>query len=279
MAVVFCLILVKPWKLQWRPVRARDAQVAPGAVLSSRGPQLPLSPRPRPEERPDDQSTDTLDGSGRGATDNESTARAGVSQNQNDGIFLVTDPRTLLVGYGDSQGHEVIPPRFEWGGPFINGRAKVELGGQFGFVDRDGHLVVPTQFDSIFDYVHGVAVAMKDGWYFFIDEAGRPISNERFDYAWPHSADGLALVKRDGLFGYVDGRGQLVVPTVLEETFGFTEGLAVAKVRGLYGFLDRAGRFVVEPQYDYAWPVASGSATVRKNREIISIDLSAYTDH
>lgn len=267
--VVF-LMLLKPWRLRWTVERslpqpiviAQDASTSPISKLTEKIKSISA-------EVPKEEGAQ-LDG-------------AFVEEPASVGIDPViyrasyTDASNFLVGYKDAAGTVVIPPRFEWGGHFEDGRAKVEFEGRFGMIDKDGQFVVPPEYETIFDFVDGVAVAQKDGYFFFIDSTGRPISDERFDYAWPHK-DGLALVKRDGRFGYADSTGQLVVPTILEETFGFNEGLAVAKVGGQFGLIDRRGRFAVMPQYDYAWPVEKGSVLVRKNGETFALDVSSFTE-
>lgn len=269
--IVVFLLVVRPWKLRWTVERAlpEPVVISQDASLSRVEPLLknvrPVAKRALEELRPQATVTTAAKPAAKGAID-QSVFRASF-----------TDSTNFLVGYKDSSGVVVIPARFEWGGSFENGLAKVEQDGKFGVIDLNGQYVIAPEFESIFDFVDGIAVAQKDGWFFFIDQTGRPVSDDRFDYAWPHK-DGMALVKKDGLFGYADAQGRLAVAPTLEETFGYNEGLAVAKVNGQYGLIDRRGRFAVMPQYDYAWPVDRGSALVRKNGETTTIDVSRFTE-
>lgn len=271
-ALFVCVLMIRPWRLRWTVDRdlpqpvvvSQDASTSPIANLTRK---IKTISADVPNE-----AGSARDGAGLG--DPIETA-GGIDPAVYRASY--TDAANFLVGYKDSSGAVVIAPRFDWGGPFEDGLAKVELEGRFGIIDKDGQFVVPAEYESIFDFVDGIAVAQKDGWFFFIDKTGRPISDERFDYAWPHK-DGMALVKRDSFFGYCDMTGRLVIPINLEETFGFNEGLAVAKMNGLFGLIDKRGRFAVTPQYDYAWPVEKGSVLVRKNGETFSIDVSAFSE-
>ncbi|MEK7356339.1 MAG: WG repeat-containing protein [Bdellovibrionota bacterium] len=273
--VLFALVMVvKPWRLRWTVERdlpapveiSRDASTSPISALTQTIKSISASGPSEEGSRNDGAAFPATSGKNPISAIDPELFRAAY-----------TDAANFMVGYKDAAGNTAIPPRFDWGGSFENGLAKVEYDGRFGIIDQNGQFVVPPEFDSIFDYVDGIAVAQKDGWFFFIDQSGRPVSDERFDYAWPHK-DGLALVKKDSRFGYADMRGQLVIPVVLEETFGFNEGLAVAKVNELFGLIDKRGRFVVSPQYDYAWPVEKGTCLVRRNGETFSIDVSQFTE-
>lgn len=67
------------------------------------------------------------------------------------------------------------------------------------------------------------------------------------------SADSQAAVYPllvEGMYGLVDGQGQLVLPPELEDIREFTtEKWVPAKKGGLWGFIDRTGQFVVPPGY------------------------------
>ncbi|MES2965822.1 MAG: WG repeat-containing protein [Bdellovibrionota bacterium] len=270
-ALVVLVMLFKPWNLRWKVERGLPQPVV---ILSQDASTSPIKTLTR-----------SIESISVEVPKEEGSARDGAFTEENPVSAIdpklfrasYTDSSNFMVGYKDAAGAVAIQPRFEWGGPFEEGKAKVEFEGRFGIIDKDGQFVVAPEYESIFDFVDGIAVAQKDGWFFFIDTTGRPVSDERFDYAWPHK-EGLALVKRDGRFGYADATGQLVVATNLEETFGFNEGLAVAKVGGLFGLIDKRGRWAVTPQYDYAWPVEKGSVLVRKNGETSAIDVSSFTE-
>lgn len=84
--------------------------------------------------------------------------------------------------------------------------------------------------------------------------------------------EGLAAVKKDGKWGYIDTTGQVVVPVQYDDIASFREGLAKVKKDGKYGFVDKTGQVVIPLQYDYAWSFSEGLATVKKNGKIGYID-------
>ena len=57
-------------------------------------------------------------------------------------------------------------------------------------------------------------------------------------------------VRRDGLTGYADTRGKVVIEPVFDEAGDFAEGRAKVKVNGRMGLIDKAGRWVIQPRYE-----------------------------
>ncbi|MDR1871416.1 MAG: WG repeat-containing protein [Deltaproteobacteria bacterium] len=62
---------------------------------------------------------------------------------------------------------------------------------------------------------------------------------------------GRAKVKKGGKFGFVDPKGQLVIPYQYEMANDFTAlGLALVKIKGFWGVINEKGRYVIQPTYD-----------------------------
>src|SRR5688572_22630095 len=64
---------------------------------------------------------------------------------------------------------------------------------------------------------------------------------------------GLFVVTVDGRAGYINRKGDVVIPPQFDRAYGFTERLAVVQVGNRLGFIDERGRFVINPQYDDAF--------------------------
>jgi hypothetical protein len=57
--------------------------------------------------------------------------------------------------------------------------------------------------------------------------------------------DGLAVVKKDGAYGFIDRSGTLVISAQYKEVSEFADGLAGTRVKdGAWGFIDTQGRMV-----------------------------------
>ncbi|MFH1875804.1 MAG: WG repeat-containing protein [Candidatus Omnitrophota bacterium] len=132
------------------------------------------------------------------------------------------------IGYIDSMGAFVVPPRFDDARPFSEGLAAVKIGTQWGYIDERGTMLITPMYDAAGDF-----------------------SEQR------------AVIERNGKYGYIDQKGTVVVePQFFEEAFPFSCGRALIKMNGQYGFIDSAGTFVIEPRFDEAFPFQEGMATV-----------------
>ncbi len=77
----------------------------------------------------------------------------------------------------------------------------------------------------------------------------------------------IALIKKDGKFGFINDKGKYIAEPIYEEAFSFSENFAPVMVDGKWGFIDKSGQMVIEPQYDYANWFWEGLAAVKKGEK------------
>lgn len=80
------------------------------------------------------------------------------------------------------------------------------------------------------------------------------------------SDDGhLFPVKRENLAGFIDIKGDVIIPLQFAEVGEFSEGLAAAQdvESGKWGYIDRIGTFIIAPQFRTAGFFSEGLAGVR----------------
>lgn len=75
----------------------------------------------------------------------------------------------------------------------------------------------------------------------------------RFERALPFS-EGLAAVSLKGRFGYIDGRGEIVIEPKFDLAGNFHQGLAEVLIGDKTGVIDRTGEIVVPPMFQRAVP-------------------------
>ncbi|MDR0954646.1 MAG: WG repeat-containing protein [Rikenellaceae bacterium] len=99
----------------------------------------------------------------------------------------------------------------------------------------------------------------------------------QFDNAFNFS-EGLARVKINDKYGYIDQAGREVIAPKYDEARGFSEGLALVIINGKWGYIDKTGRKVIAPKYDDAWVFFEGLAAVKINDEWGYNDKWGYID-
>jgi len=97
---------------------------------------------------------------------------------------------------------------------------------------------------------NGLAKVNKDGKWGFVNLKGEEVIPLLFDAVGEFDY-GLVAVKSNGLWGYFNAQGQPVVQPAYDEVAGsWNEGLSAVKANGKWGFIDPQGNAVVEPRYD-----------------------------
>jgi len=153
-----------------------------------------------------------------------------------EGLVLVA--RDGKYGFLNGKGKEVIPCIYDHASLFSQGRASVALGGKWGIIDTDGKTILPIQYDN---------------------------SGYRSEAYIFH--DGMALIEKDGLYGYCNLMGQPVVYPSFENAYQFSDGLAPVLL-GAWGYIDTKGDFFINPIFDMASPFEWGRAEVIYHGEI-----------
>ena len=80
-------------------------------------------------------------------------------------------------------------------------------------------------------------------------------------------SEGLAAVRIDGLYGFIDPTGRIVIPPRFEAAGPFTGGYAEVRLDGASGAIDRSGKLVVPAQFQRLTPFAGGTFLAAPLRE------------
>lgn len=140
-----------------------------------------------------------------------------VSYESDQNLFVVgkgENWREMKYGILDSEGKQILPIEYD----SIDRLREcehllVKLEGKLGLVSVSGEVVLPIEYDDVKDYRGAKPLLIKDGKSFVIEKDGRIEKElpydilENFDYKTD-----LALVRRDGNWGYVNREFEEVVP-------------------------------------------------------------------
>ena len=67
-------------------------------------------------------------------------------------------------------------------------------------------------------------------------------------------SEGLAAVRMNNKWGYIDKKGQEIITCQYEEVLPFSEGLAVVSINDKWGYINKKGQTIIDCQYDRASP-------------------------
>ena len=230
-----------------------------------------------------------------------------------EGEGLVPVKKDGKWGYMDLKGKWIIAAVYEYAPRFEKGFAVPKLNGKYGCINKQGKVTIPFDYDfayptltktplvklqkkgenytsiigmgnpltgkilapvkyeTIYDFYDGMAQIKLNGKYGFIDSTGKEIVPPIYTYTPIYFSEGLAYVQQDKKYGFVDRTGKIIVPPTYDFAANFQEGLASVKQNGLAGFIDKKGTVVIPLRYQTAGDFQGGVAMV--------IDASGRTYH
>lgn len=186
-------------------------------------------------------------------------------------------------GFIDRQGRLVIPAEYEETNGFAEGKAAVKLDGLWGVIDTGGKRLVRPRYQSASRYFNGLLPVSKNGKNFIaLDHRG----HETVLPLW-HVAPPTPLIHfySDDLkkTGYKDQNGNIVVPARYDKgERHFSDGMAAVRKDGLWGFIDAEGNERIAPRYtlpDGQWNLhfSDGLAKVALDGQTLFIDKQGCT--
>lgn len=173
-------------------------------------------------------------------------------------------------GFIDKAGKTLTPLKYNNVWAFSDGIAGVEVydgdkgEGKWGFVNNTGKIVIPIKYDRVLSYKRGI-VAEREDKYYAVSKTGKetPLLYETVGY----EAFGLLKVKANNKYGFINTKGQEIVPLKYESADDFytyfrTGYLSSVRLGNKSGFIDTTGKEIIPLKYDLVGLFREGLARV-----------------
>jgi hypothetical protein len=99
---------------------------------------------------------------------------------------------------------------------------------------------------------------------YYADANGRFLFKRQFEEVDAFSC-GLAKVRINGRYGYINTSGELVIPCIYDTASPFVDGLAEVSKGLIYGCIDANGNEIIPLQYSEIYQFSDGVAVVKQN--------------
>jgi hypothetical protein len=174
-------------------------------------------------------------------------------------------------GYKNANGQVMIQPKYDNADYFNCGVATVSNGGEYGIggwrgiIDTKGKelMKLTDKFDYINRFVEDYAKVDypgATGGCNFINKSGKEISSVRFKEAMPF-CEGMAAVKSDAGWGFIDTSGRLVIAFQYYDVTLFSGGIALVSGKQK-SYINKIGKEILACKYDHAGNFSEGLAAV-----------------
>jgi hypothetical protein len=154
-------------------------------------------------------------------------------------------------GYIDIFGQKVLGD-YAFASTFSHGFAAVCDEKGWYIIDIEGESMMNTRYKSVkLDEKNTIGsgafcFVYKDGDWIILDTKSWKLGMAKFEDARAPTGDNIAAVRQDGVWGFVDKNGSLLIKPKYEDATSFSCGLAAVKQGGLWGYIDLEGHTVID---------------------------------
>ena len=149
-----------------------------------------------------------------------------------------------------------LPGEYEMAGSFYDGRAAVKKDGQWYLIDEKGQQASDRTFEDIKLDLYGchqqgdIILAKENGAYHIYDKDLKQVGDFSSDDVDICINDGLIAFQKDGKWGYVNTKGEVIVEPSYEGAKSFSNGMAAVQNEDLlWGFINKDYELVIDPVY------------------------------
>ena len=130
--------------------------------------------------------------------------------------------------------------------------AKVKRNGKYNILDVNGSTILNEDVDNVWSLGKDVLVVKQGKKYGFYSVYGHAISDVKFDSYKNLTKEGMIAVCEKKQWGFINTKGEEVIPLQFTDVFSFNEGMAAVKNGKQWGFIDTNGQFVIPAKFKNA---------------------------
>lgn len=140
-----------------------------------------------------------------------------------------------------------------------------EDGIKWAVISSDGNLLSDASFDEILTDERGICckegrlIVRQGTSYYLIDTTGKQVTGIGYTEAHAFNDTGMAAVKKNGQWIFIDLQGNETSLGSFEEAKSFSNGYAAVKKDGRWGYIDVEGNMVIKNEFFDAGPFSSSS--------------------
>lgn len=169
---------------------------------------------------------------------------------------------TILYGFIDSTGKEVVTPKFQFIDNFENGTAVFIQDNEAGMLNKKGEIVIPARYEELYRFDQQHYLFQKNGLKGLINLEGKTIIPAQYS-SIDYFNEGLSPVLKYNKWGFADAEGNLVVDCKYAEVKkGFYNGTVEVRTPDNWLLINNNDTIIL-PEYDEVLPFYGKAAAFR----------------
>ena len=180
-----------------------------------------------------------------------------------DSNLLQTEEALIAAGtYGiiDTSGKIISEPVFEEMPVYGDKMFRIKKDGKYGYANMNGVIVIPPAYEYGVAFSEGKAIVSIGSKVSIIDNTGKVLVESLGPGAGMYRFfNGLARCRSlDGKYGFLDATGKRVIEPDLDVADDFDNNRAIVSINNRYGLIDRTGKWIVPNEYDFFYDLGNG---------------------
>ena len=151
-----------------------------------------------------------------------------------------------------------------------NKLAAAEMNGKWAVISRKGKEKTEYVYDDVVTDSNGICsqqkvfIVKENGAYHIVDSKGKNQGEETFEQAKAFNKEGFAAVCKNGKWGFINAKGELVIDYQYDDALSFSNGYAAVLKDGKWGYIDEENTMAMEPVFALATSLSdNGTAAVK----------------
>jgi len=154
------------------------------------------------------------------------------------------------IGFIDTSGAFVIPPKFDNARSFSEGYAAAEKNNLWGFINTSGEWVIQPKYNRAKNFNSGYALVLKKGGWNYIDKEEKVLNTPPSDKYYDFQDGGVAFVRNGFNVGLIGTDGAIILAPKYGRIQSFVNGHAVVTVNDILGMINLKGEWVIPLEYE-----------------------------
>jgi hypothetical protein len=153
---------------------------------------------------------------------------------------------------------------------FNDGLYVIDFGDSLNLINLSDSLILPYSVDRIGNLMHNRAIYEYDGEFGYLDGKGNIVIKAKYDlypnfFQFSQFTNHHAKIAKGNKYSLIDTLDKKVLPAIFDNIGDYGELIPITKGKG-WGYTDKSTRLIIRYVYDYAYPFIGGRAIVTKDR-------------